>query len=114
MPRQTITFERKRSDAERRTKQAEKFLRLFRLLELLSGRRRWNPQELAREIRCSQRELYRHIEVLGLAGIHVEFDRQVGRYVPRRAIGRRLENESPRQPAACSTPSQGDTLNLKA
>src|SRR5262245_61695268 len=56
----TITFESKRSDAERRTKQAEKFLRLFRLLELLAGRRRWNPQELARELGCSQRELHRH------------------------------------------------------
>lgn len=84
MARQTITFQRKRSDAERRTKQAEKFLRLFRLLELLAGRRRWNPRELARELGCSQRELHRHIAVLGLAGIYVEFDRKAGRYVPLR------------------------------
>jgi predicted DNA-binding transcriptional regulator YafY len=84
MARQTIIFERKRSDTERRTKQAEKFLRLFKLLELLPGRRRWNPQELARELGCSQRELHRHITVLGLAGIYVEFDRKAGRYVPLR------------------------------
>lgn len=84
MARQTITFESKRSDAERRTKQAEKFLRLFKLLELLAGRRRWNPRELARELRCSQRELHRHIAVLGLAGIYVEFDRKAGRYLPLR------------------------------
>ncbi|MGH7139875.1 MAG: helix-turn-helix transcriptional regulator [Pirellulales bacterium] len=84
MARQTITFESKRTDAERRTKQAEKFLRLFRLLELLAGRRRFSPEELARELGCSQREVYRHIAVLGLAGIHVEFDRQAGRYLPLR------------------------------
>lgn len=88
MPRQTIIFERKLSDAERRTKQAEKFLRLFRLLELLAGRRRFSPSELARELGCSQRELYRHITVLGLAGINVEFDRKAGRYLPLRSDNR--------------------------
>ena len=77
-------FESKRSDAERRAKQAEKFLRLFGLLELLAGHRRWTPRELARELECSQRELHRHIAVLGLAGIYVEFDRKAGRYVPLR------------------------------
>lgn len=85
MAKQTITFESKRTDADRRAKQAEKFVRLFKLLELLAGRRRWNPQELARELECSQRELHRHLAVLGLAGIYVEFDRKVGRYVPLRA-----------------------------
>ncbi|HET6882637.1 MAG TPA: WYL domain-containing protein [Pirellulales bacterium] len=85
MARQTITFERKRSDAERRTKQAEKFLRLFKLLELLAGRRRFSPRELARELGCSQRELYRHSTVLSLVGIYVEFDRQAGRYLPLRS-----------------------------
>lgn len=85
MDRQTITFERKRSDGERRTKQAEKFVRLFKLLELLAGRGRWTPRDLARELGCSQRELYRHITVLGLAGIYVEFDRKTGRYLPLRS-----------------------------
>ncbi|HEX5443471.1 MAG TPA: WYL domain-containing transcriptional regulator [Pirellulales bacterium] len=84
MGRQTITFERKRSDVERRTKQAEKFVRLFKLLELLAGRGRWTPRDLAHELGCSQRELYRHISVLGLAGVFVEFDRKTGRYLPLR------------------------------
>lgn len=84
MGRQTIAFDRKRNDSERRTKQAEKFVRLFKLLELLAGRGRWTPRELARELGCSQRELYRHIAVLGLSGIFVEFDRKAGRYLPLR------------------------------
>ncbi|HVA49705.1 MAG TPA: hypothetical protein VNH11_25285 [Pirellulales bacterium] len=57
MTRQTISFERKRTDAERRTKQAEKFLRMLKLLELLAGRGRRTPQSLARELGCSQREV---------------------------------------------------------
>jgi predicted DNA-binding transcriptional regulator YafY len=84
MARQTITFEGKRTDAERRTKQAEKFLRIFKLLELLAGRGYWTPRALAQELRCSQRELYRHFEALALAGIYFEFDRKAGRYVPLR------------------------------
>jgi predicted DNA-binding transcriptional regulator YafY len=84
MARQTITFERKRTDGERRTKQFEKFRRMLKLLELLTGRGRWTPQSLARELGCSQREVYRHIEAFGLAGIYFEFDRKAGRYVPLR------------------------------
>lgn len=85
MARQIISFERKRTDAERRTKQAEKFLRMFKLLELLAGRGHWTPQSLARELDCSEREVYRHIEALGLAGIYFDFDRKAGRYLPLRS-----------------------------
>jgi predicted DNA-binding transcriptional regulator YafY len=84
MARQTFSFERKRTDADRRTKQAERFRRMFLLLELLSGRGRWTPKSLAGELGCSEREVYRHIAALGVAGIYFDFDRKAGRYVPLR------------------------------
>ncbi|MGH7195129.1 MAG: hypothetical protein ACREJM_16570, partial [Candidatus Saccharimonadales bacterium] len=62
MARQTISFDRKRTDAERRTKQSEKFLRIFKLLELLQERGPCTPQSLAQKLGCSQREFHRHME----------------------------------------------------
>ncbi|HUY36514.1 MAG TPA: WYL domain-containing protein [Pirellulales bacterium] len=84
MAKQTLTFNQKRSDAERRAKQAEKLLRVMKLLGLLQGGGSWNPRSLARELRCSQREVYRGLNVLMLAGMCYEFDRTSGRYEPLR------------------------------
>ncbi|HVC95917.1 MAG TPA: WYL domain-containing protein [Pirellulales bacterium] len=82
--KQTVTFRQKRTDAERRGKQAEKLLRVMKLLELLQGCGSWNPGSLARELRCSQREVHRLLNVLMLAGLCYEFDRTNGGYEPLR------------------------------
>jgi predicted DNA-binding transcriptional regulator YafY len=43
-------------------------------LRLLLGRSRWNAQDLAAEQECSERTVYRDLQVLLLAGVPVDYD----------------------------------------
>jgi predicted DNA-binding transcriptional regulator YafY len=66
---------KQRSDADRRVRQCERFARLLRLTRLLLGHGRWGPEDLAKEIGCSPRTIYRDIQTLGMAGIPIHFDK---------------------------------------
>ncbi|HVC94888.1 MAG TPA: transcriptional regulator [Pirellulales bacterium] len=80
MAKQTITFSRKRSESQRRTRQADRLVRVLKLIERLQGRGSWTVQTLAAELECSEREVYRYLDVLRLAGIPLTFDRHAQRY----------------------------------
>jgi predicted DNA-binding transcriptional regulator YafY len=64
-----------RSDPDRRLRQADRLARLLRVLQLLLSRGRWNARDIAAEQECSERTVYRDMQVLQLAGLAVEYDR---------------------------------------
>jgi predicted DNA-binding transcriptional regulator YafY len=63
-----------RSEAERRLRQADRLARILRLLQLLSGKGHWNSRALAQEQECSERTIFRDLNVLELAGVPWFFD----------------------------------------
>jgi predicted DNA-binding transcriptional regulator YafY len=67
---------RKRTETERRLRQADRVSRALRNLQLISGRARWTIQDLAAELECSERTIYRDLDVLKLAGVNPEFDKE--------------------------------------
>ena len=60
---------RQRPDRDRRVRQAERMARVLRVLELVQSRGRWNKKAIAEELGCSERTVYRDLEVLEYAGI---------------------------------------------
>lgn len=71
---------KQRRDAERRIRQCERFARLIRITQLLLGHGRWGPDDLAKEIECSPRTIYRDIQTLSMAGIPIHFDKDCKAY----------------------------------
>src|SRR5581483_8883992 len=65
-----------RPEADRRLRQADRLARVMRTLQLLLSRGRWNARDIAAEQECSERTIYRDMQVLELAGIPVEFDQE--------------------------------------
>jgi len=63
-----------RPETDRRLRQADRLARVMRTLQLLLSRGRWNARDIAAEQECSERTIYRDMQVLELAGIPVEFD----------------------------------------
>jgi predicted DNA-binding transcriptional regulator YafY len=61
-------------EADRRLRQADRLARVMRTLQLLLSRGRWNARDIAAEQECSERTIYRDMQVLELAGIPIEFD----------------------------------------
>ncbi len=66
---------KQRSDAERRNRQCARFARLIRITRLVLGNGRWGPDDLAEEVECSTRTIYRDVEILSAAGIPITFDK---------------------------------------
>ena len=60
---------RNRSDSDRRVRQADRLARVLRVLELVQSRGRWTTKAIADEIECSERTVYRDLDVLRFAGI---------------------------------------------
>jgi len=71
---------KERRDADRRSRQCAKFARLIRIARLIMGNGRWGPEDLAREIECSARTIFRDVEALTAAGIPIFFDKSVQAY----------------------------------
>lgn len=63
-----------RDDSERRLRQAARFARVLRVLELIQGRGRYAVKDIASELECSQRTIFRDLAVLELAGVPWYFD----------------------------------------
>lgn len=58
-----------RPDKDRRVRQADRIARIMRVLELIQSRGRWTTKAIAEEIECSERTVYRDLDVLRFAGI---------------------------------------------
>ena len=71
---------KQRRDADQRSRQCAKFARLIRIARLVMGNGRWGVADLAREVECSERTVFRDIEVLSAAGIPIFFDKSVEAY----------------------------------
>lgn len=56
--------EKKKSDADRRLRQADRMARVLRVLQLIQSRGRWNATTIAQELECSERTVYRDLQVL--------------------------------------------------
>ncbi len=73
-----------RPDRDRRVRQADRLARILRVLELVQSRGRWTTRAIAEEIECSERTVYRDLDVLRFAGIpyHREGDQKFIRVRP--------------------------------
>src|ERR1043166_7043244 len=69
-----------RSDSERRLRQNSRLARVLRVLQLIQGRGRWNAKEIARELECGERTVYRDLAALEMAGVPWEFDEAAHSY----------------------------------
>ncbi len=72
-----IATKKQRSDAERRISQAARVGDCLRLLQFLLGRSRWDTKLLAERFECSERTIYRRLDVLELAGVPYFYDREL-------------------------------------
>ncbi|SIO63222.1 Predicted DNA-binding transcriptional regulator YafY, contains an HTH and WYL domains [Singulisphaera sp. GP187] len=66
----------RRSDSDRRLRQAARFARVLRVLELIQGRGRSTIKEIALELECSERTIFRDLAVLEMAGVPYYHDRE--------------------------------------
>lgn len=73
-----------RPDRDRRVRQADRIARILKVLELIQSRGRWTTRAIAEEIECSERTVYRDLDVLRFAGIpyYREGDQQFIRVWP--------------------------------
>lgn len=60
---------RNRPDRDRRVRQADRMARVLKVLELIQSRGRWTTKSIAEELACSERTVYRDLDVLRFAGI---------------------------------------------
>jgi predicted DNA-binding transcriptional regulator YafY len=64
----------KRSEEDRRARQAIRLANVMRIQELLLGRGRYNVKSLAAELECSEKTVHRHLAVLQIAGVPWYYD----------------------------------------
>jgi len=58
-----------RPDRDRRVRQAERLACVLKILELIQSRGLWTTKALAEELECSERTVYRLLDVLKYAGV---------------------------------------------
>ena len=69
-----------RPDRDRRVRQSMRLARVLRLLSLIQSRGRWDRRSLADALECSERTLYRDLQVLEFAGVPYFCDEQTKCY----------------------------------
>jgi predicted DNA-binding transcriptional regulator YafY len=82
MKKKSTTFPKikRRPDRDRRVRQNTRIARVLRLLNLIQSAGQWNAAGLAHEMDCSERTIYRDLEVLEFAGIPWYFDQEAQGY----------------------------------
>jgi predicted DNA-binding transcriptional regulator YafY len=66
---------KKRPETDRRVRQSERLARVLRVFQLIQSRGGpWNAPSIAKEIDCSERTVYRDLQVLTMAGVPWYFD----------------------------------------
>lgn len=66
---------KKRPETDRRVRQSERLARVLRVFQLIHSRGGpWNAPSIAKEIDCSERTVYRDLQVLTMAGVPWYFD----------------------------------------
>ena len=70
----------RRPDSERRLRQVARFARILRVLEMIQGRARYGPKELAAELEVSERTIFRDLNVLELAGVPWSYNKENQHY----------------------------------
>lgn len=73
----------RRSDSDRRVRQAARFARVLRVLEFIQSQGRHGIKEMAAELECSVRTVHRDLNVLELAGVPWFYDHDEQRYSVR-------------------------------
>ncbi len=73
----------KRNDSDRRLRQAGRLADIFRVLQRIQSRGRWNAKALAEELECTERTVYRYLKVLEFAGVPFYFDSRTESYKVR-------------------------------
>lgn len=71
------------TDAERRVRQCERLARLLRVLQLISGKGRWDASALSAELGCSRRTVHRLLQTLSMANIPWYYDDHAKAYQVR-------------------------------
>ncbi len=69
-----------RTDADRRVRQADRIARVWRVLQVVLDSGRHDAQEIANRLECSERTVYRDLQVLEMAGIPWYFDETARSY----------------------------------
>lgn len=108
-----------RPESDRRLRQADRLARVLRMLQMLLSRGRWNVRDIATEQECSERTVFRDMQVLALAGIPVEFDQMDRCYRVRQdfrfpSFGITEEEAIGQGTAAVITTGPGLDINLGA
>jgi len=70
----------RRPDSERRLRQADRLARILRVLEMIQGRARYGPKEIAAELEVSERTVFRDLNVLELAGVPWSYNKEHHHY----------------------------------
>ena len=70
----------RRPDPERRLRQAARFARILRVLEMIQGKARYGPKEIAAELEVSERTIFRDLNVLELAGVPWSYNKENQHY----------------------------------
>ena len=70
----------RRPDPDRRLRQATRFARILRVLEMIQGRARYSVKDMAAELEVSERTIFRDLNVLELAGVPWFHDEEDQRY----------------------------------
>ena len=96
---------KKRTDAERRTRQSDRLARVLRLLQLIHGPGQWNAPAIAKKLDCSERTVFRDLQTLKAAGVPWYFDEYSQSYRIREGYrGHLLNLTPPDEPRSDSAP----------
>jgi predicted DNA-binding transcriptional regulator YafY len=107
----------KRSEEDRRARQAVRLANIMRLQELLLGRGKWNVRNLAAELECSQKTIQRYLSVLEIAGLPYFYDAHERCYRVRPGFKFPVVNLTPDEllgQAAATVVTRAEGLNAAA
>lgn len=71
---------KKRPDSDRRGRQRDRLARILRVLQPVQRLSRWDTKGMVRELDCSERTIYRDLQVLQVAGVPLWYDEHARSY----------------------------------